>query len=460
MDHAPLIARQREYFLSGATRSREFRGEMLRKLLDALAASEATLLKALHADLRKSAAEAYAGEIGMVTGEIRHALRHLDAWMKPERRRAPWLAWPARASVRPEPLGVALIIGPWNYPLQLLLSPLVAAIAAGNCATLKPSEHAPHTSSALAAMINEAFPADFLTVIEGGRETAEALLREKFDTIFFTGGTEVGRAVLAAAARHLTPVTLELGGKCPCIVCADVPLETAARRIAWGKFMNAGQTCVAPDHVLVDHRVAAPFLVALKEAIMGFYGPDPQRSPDYGRIINRSHFDRLIRLLDDGDIASGGRHDAADLYIEPTVLTNLPIGSDAMRQEIFGPLLPVLEFTGIDDVLADLSGGPAPLALYLFTRDRAVQTRVLEQTRSGGVCINDTISHILGNDLPFGGLGDSGMGAYRGKAGFDAFSHRRSVMRRALHPDPDFRYPPQTTPLSTLKRVLRLFGAG
>ena len=266
--------------------------------------------------------------------------------------------------------------------------------------------------------------------------------------------------MLAAAARHLTPVTLELGGKCPCIVCADVPLETAARRIAWGKFMNAGQTCVAPDHVLVDHRVAAPFLVALKEAIMGFYGPDPQRSPDYGRIINRSHFDRLFRLLDDGDIASGDRHDAADLYIEPTVLTNLPIGSERMRPEIFGPLLPVLEFTGIDDVLADLSGGPAPLALYLFTRDRAVQTRVLEQTRSGGVCINDTISHILGNDLPFGGLGDSGMGAYRGKAGFDAFSHRRSVMRRALHPDPDFRYPPQTTPLSTLKRVLRLFGAG
>jgi aldehyde dehydrogenase (NAD+) len=460
MDHAATIARQREFFLTGATRSREFRQQNLRALRNALVASETALLDALHADLRKPAAEAYAAEIGMVLGEIRHALCHLDVWMKPERRRAPWLAWPARASLLPEPLGVALIIGPWNYPLQLLLSPLVAAIAAGNCAVLKPSEHAPHTSRVVAEMIAAAFPEDFLTVVEGGRETAEALLGEKFDTIFFTGGTRAGQAVMAAAARHLTPVTLELGGKCPCIVCADAPLETAARRIAWGKFMNAGQTCVAPDHVLVDQRVAAPFLDALKEAILEFYGPDPQRSPDYGRIVNLSHHDRLVRLLGDGKIVTGGGHDAADLYIAPTVLTDLPPDSGAMAEEIFGPILPVLEFTVLDDLLADLRRRPTPLALYLFTRDRCVQQHVIAETRSGGVCINDTVSQILGNDLPFGGLGESGMGAYRGKAGFDAFSHRRAVLRRALRPDPDFRYPPQKTPLSTLKRVLRLFGAG
>ena len=460
MDYAPLIARQRAFFQTGATLPEEFRRAGLHTLLNALVANENGLLAALRADLRKSPHEAYASEIGFVLGEIRHALRHLAAWMKPERRRAPLLAWPARAMVRPEPYGVALILGPWNYPLQLLLSPLVAAIAAGNCAVLKPSESAPRAAEIIVRIIRAAFPEEFIAIVPGDQSTAEALLMEKYDTIFFTGGARAGRAVMTAAERHLTPVTLELGGKCPCIVCADAPLETAARRIAWGKFMNAGQTCVAPDHVFVDRRVAAAFLEALKTTLREFHGGDPQQSPDYGRIIHRGHFDRLTGYLDQGTIAAGGRHDADDLYIEPTILTDVPPDASVMREEIFGPILPVLEFGKIDGVLATLRDQPTPLALYLFTHDRRIRERVLAGARSGGVCINDTVTHILGKDLPFGGLGESGMGAYHGKAGFDCFSHRRTVLERSLRIDPAFRYPPAGTSLAALKRVLRIFGAG
>ena len=458
MEAAVIIARQREFFRSGATLPEEFRRRQLHTLRDALTAREDVLLAALHADLRKSPHEAYAAEIGWVLGEIRHALRHLHAWMKPKRRSAPALAWPARAWVEPQPYGVALILGPWNYPLQLLLAPLVSAIAAGNCAVLKPSEHAPHTAQAVAELIRATFPPDYIALVQGDREVAEALLREKSDTIFFTGGTQAGRAVMAAAARHLTPVTLELGGRSPCIVCADAPIEITARRIVWGKFLNAGQTCVAPDHVWVERSAEPALLEALASAIRGFFGTDPQQSADYGRIIHRGHFERLRALLDAGEIAHGGRHDAADLFIEPTLLTKLPPDAAVLREEIFGPILPLRPFDRLDDVLAELRDEPPPLALYLFTADRAVQQRVLATTRSGGVCINDTISHILSRELPFGGLGESGMGAYHGEAGFDAFSHRRAVLRRSLACDPTFRYPPPGAPLAVLKRLLRWFG--
>lgn len=460
MDFTPLIARQRAFFLSGATRPLEFRRAQLRRLLDALVTHESELLAALHSDLRKSPLDGYASEIGFVTSEIRHALRHLGSWMKPERRRAPLLAWPASGSIHPQPYGVALIIGPWNYPLQLLLSPLVGAIAAGNCAVLKPSECAPHTSAVLDRMLRQAFPVEYIAVVEGEQATAEALLLEKFDTIFFTGSTHTGRAIMTAAARHLTPVTLELGGKSPCIVCGDAPLELTARRIAWGKFMNAGQTCVAPDYVLVDQRVSAAFLAALKQALREFYGDDAQQSSDYGRIINRRHFERLATYLDEGTIACGGRNDATDLYIEPTVLMDVPPDAAVMRGEIFGPILPVLPFNDIRDVLERLRDHAPPLALYLFTNDRTIQEQVLAATCSGGVCINDTITHILGKDLPFGGLGESGMGSYHGKASFDCFSHRRSVLKRSLRIDPAFRYPPSGMSLASLKQILRIFGGG
>jgi aldehyde dehydrogenase (NAD+) len=458
MDHGPLIARQRAYFLSGATATPGFRRDRLRDLQSGLIGREPELLDALRADLRKNPHEAYASEIGFVLGEVRHAIKHLPRWVKPERRRAPFAAWPSRAELRHEAYGVSLIIGPWNYPLQLLLAPLVGAIAAGNTAVLKPSEFAPHTAAVISAMIKERFEEDFIAVVEGARDCAEALLREKFDKIFFTGSTGTGRLVMTAAARHLTPVTLELGGKCPCIVAADAPVELTARRIVWGKFMNAGQTCVAPDHLWVDRRIGASLLDALRREIRRFYGENPQHSPDYGRIINGRHFDRLQALLADGRIIHGGRADAQELYIEPTILTDVPADCAAMREEIFGPILPVMEFDDPGDVLAIQRDLPPPLALYLFTADRGLQERLLSATRSGGVCINDTISHIIGNDLPFGGVGESGMGTYHGRAGFDCFSQPRSVLRRSLRIDPAFRYPPPQASLETLKRVMRYFG--
>jgi len=455
MDFSDIIARQRGFFHNGSTRTLEFRGEQLQKLADLLVTHEADLLAALHADLRKSPQDAYVSEIGFVLGEIRHALRHLASWMKPERRRSPMLAWPARSQIRPEPFGVALIIGPWNYPLQLLLSPLVGSIAAGNCAVLKPSEFAPHTAEVLDRMIRSSYPEEYLTVIRGDKEVSEALLREKFDTLFFTGGTEVGRAVMAAAACHLTPVTLELGGKCPCIVSHDAPVETTARRIIWGKFMNAGQTCVAPDHVWVDRRIAADLIDAMRKTLKDFYGELPKQCKDYGRIINRRHLERLREYLNQGRVICGGEWDAEDLYMAPTILTNVAPGSPVMTEEIFGPVLPVMEFSDIDGVLVSLRERPKPLAVYLFTGDRKLQERVIGGTQSGGVCINDTILQILGNDLPFGGVGESGMGSYHGRASFDCFSHRRSVLHRSLGIDPKFRYPPSEIPLKWLKRLLR-----
>jgi aldehyde dehydrogenase (NAD+) len=453
MDLAQLISRQRAYFHTGATRSLGYRRAQLRKLHDSLVLHEPALLAALHADLRKSPYAAYTTELGLVLSEVRHALRCLPAWMKPQRRRTPLLAWPARGFIQPEPYGVALIMGPWNYPLQLLLSPLIGALAAGNCVVLKPSEFAPNTAAAIAQLIGAVFSEEYVAIVQGERETAEALLRERFDSIFFTGSTGVGRAVMAAAARHLTPVTLELGGKCPCLVCADAPLDITARRIAWGKFMNAGQTCVAPDFALVDRRVLGPLVEALIRAIGQFYGDAPQRSPDYGRIINRRHLDRLTGYLSSGQIAHGGQHDASDLYLAPTILTEVPADALVMQEEIFGPILPVLEFDQLDDALALLRDRPTPLALYLFTRDSATQERVLAAVRSGGVCLNDTSTHIIGKDLPFGGLGDSGLGAYHGRASFDCFTHRRSVLRRSLVFDTKLLYPPPRVSLATVKRA-------
>ena len=455
MDHASLIRRQRAHFQTGASRSLNYRRAQLRKLREAIETREQLLFDALHADLRKSPYHAYATEIGLVHSEIRHALRHLPAWMTPRRVRTPPLVWPARGFVQPEPRGVALIIGPWNYPFQLLFLPLIGALAAGNTAVLKPSEFAPRTAAAIDDLIRATFSAECVAVVQGELEVAEALLHEKFDTIFFTGSTQVGRRVMAAAARHLTPVTLELGGKCPCLVCADAPIEVAARRIAWGKFMNAGQTCVAPDFVLVDRRVGAGLVEAMKRVLREFYGEDPQKSADYGRIVNRKHLNRLAGYLGSARVAHGGQIDPEDLYLAPTILTDVPKDSPVTQEEIFGPLLPVMESDSLDEALALLRDRPTPLALYLFTQNRAVQERVLAATRSGGVCFNDTVSHILGEHLPFGGLGESGLGAYHGKASFDAFTHYRSVLRRSFRFDAKVRYPPPRLSLTGLKRAWR-----
>lgn len=460
MDFADTVQRQRTFFQTGATRSPGFRSAQLRKFSTALERHESSLLAALHADLRKSPSQGYTTELGLVQAEIRHALKQLHRWAAPQRRRTPWFVAPARGWVQPEPFGVALILGPWNYPAQLLLAPLVSAIAAGNCAVLKPSELAPHTAEAIAALVRDAFAPEFISVVNGGADIAEALLAERFDKIFFTGSTRVGRLVMAAAAKQLTPVTLELGGKCPAIVCADAKVELAARRIAWGKFMNAGQTCVAPDFVLVQHGAREAFVAALKKSLREFYGEDASRSADYGRIVNARHFEWLVNYLRDGKIVHGGAHDAKDLFIAPTIMTEVSPDAPVMQAEIFGPILPVLEFDKLDDALALLRGRPAPLAFYIFTGNRATEARVLAETRSGGACVNDVVSHMIGTGLPFGGLGESGAGAYHGRAGFDAFSHPRAVLRRATWLDTPFRYPPPKLSLAGLKRALRLLLGG
>jgi aldehyde dehydrogenase (NAD+) len=458
MEVSAILAKQRKMFDSGATLPMAYRRDALKTLAALLEKHEAECLQALYEDLRKSPYEAYASEIGFVLNEIRYALRNLASWMKPQKRKTPWMAWPARCDVRRQPFGVALIIGPWNYPLQLLLSPLVGAIAAGNCAVLKPSELAPHTSALLVRLLGSAFPEEYIAIVPGEREVAESLLAERFDGIFFTGSSEIGKRVMAAAARHLTPVTLELGGKCPCIVCHDTPLKTAARRIVWGKFMNAGQTCVAPDHLWVDARVFDSFVIELRQTIEDFFGNQPQLSNDYGRIIHRRHFDRLVSYLSEGKVACGGVFDADELYIAPTVITDVPEDALLRKEEIFGPILPVFVFAEIDSVLDHLRKCPKPLALYLFTEDASIQQQVISQSQSGGVCVNDTVMQILGRDLPFGGIGESGMGQYHGRATFECFSHPRVVMKRSTGSDPEHRYPPMKTPFVWLKRLLRYFG--
>ncbi len=462
---APLVPpgtadRLRAHFDTHATRPLSVRLERLGALLDAVGAHERDIWDALHADLRKAPHEAFSTETGFVQSEIRHAMRRLPRWMRPQKRRSPLIAWPARSCVVPEPRGVALIIGPWNYPFQLLLSPAVAALAAGNCVCLKPSELAPNVSAVVRRMIQSVFPPEYISVVEGGRETAEALLRERFDHVFFTGSTGVGRAVMRAAAETLTPVTLELGGKSPVVVCRDANLETAARRILWGKCMNAGQTCVAPDYVLVEEAVREPLLRALAAALEPFAGGRGRNNPHYGRIINRGHFDRVAAYLSQGRIVCGGELDRDDLFIAPTILADVDFQSPVMEEEIFGPVLPVAGFTGLDWVFEFLRRRPKPLALYLFTEDRAVQRRVIAETSSGGVCINDTVSHMINKELPFGGVGDSGMGAYRGRTGFDTFSHHKSVMRRSLRIDPKMRYSPGALPLERLKKIYRFLLGG
>jgi aldehyde dehydrogenase (NAD+) len=449
------LRRAREFYAKRVTRDVAYRKDALRRLEATIATREKDLLDALNADLRKPAQEAYASEIGVVQTDIGHATRNIARWARSRRCRIGLGLAPARGRVNPEPLGVALIIGPWNFPLQLLFSPLVGALAAGNCAILKPSEFAPSVSTVAAEIVRETFEPGHVTLFEGGVDVARSLVGLDVDHIFFTGSITVGRQVMAAAAEHLTPVTLELGGKCPCIVCPDARLPVTARRIAWGKFLNAGQTCVAPDHVIVHRSVKDRFLGELERVIGAFFGSDPRTSADFGRVVNRRHFDRLERFLDQGRIVVGGQTDASELYVAPTVVVDPDPAADIMTDEIFGPILPVLEYDDLDETLVDLASRPAPLALYLFSEDRAIHDRVVSRTASGGVCINDVVNHIVPKALPFGGVGQSGMGQYHGKAGFDCFTHHRSVLRRSTLFDPGYAYPPARVSLKTLKRAYR-----
>jgi aldehyde dehydrogenase (NAD+) len=451
---AEVLRRQRHYFATGATRNLAFRLGQLRALRAAIARHQSAVVEAARQDLGRPEFEGYC-ELAAIN-ELDYVIKHLPRWVKPRRAALPLTQQPGAAWVQPEPLGVVLIIGPWNYPFQTMVSPLMGAIAAGNCALLKPSELAPATSAVLARLVADTFDPDYVAVVEGGVETAQALLAEPFDHILFTGGERVGKLVMAAAAQHLTPVTLELGGKSPCIVDADVDVEVAARRIVWGKFLNAGQTCVAPDYLLVDERIKADLVAALRARLRHCYGDDPAQSPDFSRIVNQRQLDRLLGLLDRGTILAGGQHDRGDRYLAPTLIDGVGWDDPVMQEEIFGPILPILSYQDLGEAIAAVNQQPKPLALYLFSRDRRVQEQVLERTTAGSVCINDVILQYAVWDLPFGGVGRSGLGAYHGQHSFTTFSHLKGVVRKPFWIDIDWRYPPYGDKVKMFRRLIGL----
>jgi aldehyde dehydrogenase (NAD+) len=444
LDATALVGRLRTAFESGRTRSYEWRRDQLLAMRRMLVEREPELFDALAADLGKPGTEAYAADVGFVISELDFTLKRLRRWMRPQRVHAPLVTKPARARIMREPLGVVLVIAPWNYPVHLLLAPMVGALAAGNCVVAKPSEVTANTSALLARLIPEYLDPECVAVVEGAVAETQALLAEPFDHIFYTGNGTVGRIVMTAAAKHLTPVTLELGGKSPVIVDETANLEVAARRVAWGKFLNAGQTCIAPDYVLVAKPVADRFVEHVRRAIFDFYGPEPKDSPDYARIVDDRHWKRLVGLLKSGNVAIGGQSDEATRYLAPTVLRDVGLNAPAMQDEIFGPVLPVLTVDSVDEAIAFVNERDKPLALYLFSGSRDTQQRVLEQTSSGGACVNATMFHVAVPTLPFGGVGPSGQGAYHGRSTFETFSHAKSVLRKSARPDPDLAYPPYT----------------
>ncbi|MFZ7821819.1 MULTISPECIES: aldehyde dehydrogenase [Priestia] len=430
-NYQELTKKQLSFFNSGKTKDVAFRIETLKKLRELVVRHEEDILKAVKADLNKPEMEAKRAEVGLVLSEIDFAVENLAEWAAPKEVETPSTHAGAKSYIYQDPYGLALVIAPWNYPFQLAVSPVVGAIAAGNCVVLKPSELTPHTSSLLAKMFNENFPEEYLTVVEGEVETSTALLKENFDYIFFTGSTMVGKIVAEAAAKHLTPVTLELGGKSPTIVHEDANIEEAAKRIARGKFANAGQTCVAPDYILVQRNVKDELLANLKEVVTNTYGEDVSQNLDFPHVVSEKHFDRLSSFLTNGDIVFGGKTDRSRLFIEPTVLDNISWEDNVMQDEIFGPILPVIVYDEISEVIQAIVKRPKPLALYLFSEDEAVQDHILNSVSFGGGSINDTINHMTSHYLPFGGVGDSGMGAYHGKASFDTFSHAKSILKRS-----------------------------
>jgi aldehyde dehydrogenase (NAD+) len=443
----PLVAGLRKQFDGGLTRPLAWRKSQLRQIQRLLHEGEAPLLSALAADLGKPAIEGWATDLAIVDDEVEALLRRLDRFVRPEKVKVPLKFRPGRAWVVREPLGVALVIAPWNYPVQLLLAPVACAVAAGNAVVAKPSELAPRTSAELARLVPQYLDQRAVAVVEGGVAETTALLTERFDHILYTGNGRVGRIVMEAAARHLTPVTLELGGKSPAIVDERVDVDVAARRIVWGKFLNAGQTCIAPDYVLVHEAVERPLVDAMVASVRRFYGEDPRLSNDFARIVNPAHFDRLTSLLSDlrpDQVVAGGQSSAPERFIAPTIVRGVSAGDRLMQDEIFGPILPVLTYADIGTAIEQVNAGPKPLALYVFTSRPGVADEVIARTSSGGVCINATLMHEGIPELPFGGVGESGMGAYHGQAGLETFSHRRAALSRPTRLDPAVAYPPYT----------------
>ena len=436
-----IAAAQKAYFRSGATLPETFRHTMLRRFDAALVTWEKPLCDALWQDLRKSPEEAFLTEISIVRSEVRNHLRHLRKWMRPEPRPTPLKLLPSKSRILSEPLGQALIVAPWNYPVQLLLNPLVGAISAGCTALLKPSPYTPHVAETIGRMMVEIYDEEYVAVVQGDRDVNTQLFDMRWDLIFLTGSPALGRIAMAAAAKNVTPVILELGGKSPCIVDRGADLAVAARRIAWGKTLNAGQTCVAPDYLLIHRSLQDQFTEQFRAALRALHGDDAQKSPYYVRLVNDRAFERVSGYLPQGKILIGGRTDPADRYIEPTLLTEADPASPVMQEEIFGPVLPMLPFDTVDEAVAFVNDREKPLALYYFGPEKTGR-EVLLHTSSGGACLNDVVMHIANDHLPFGGVGNSGMGRYHGRDSFDAFSHRRAVVEASAHLDPPFRYPP------------------
>ena len=432
----------RAFFRSGGTRSVSWRRRQLKALRRMVKENEDQLTGALHSDLGKSNFEAWVTELYVIINELDHTLRHFEDWMEPEPVHTPVVIQPATSTIHREALGTVLVIGPWNYPVQLGLLPLIPALAAGNTVLLKPSEVAAATSKVLAELVPKYLDPRGVAVIEGGIPETTEILDQQWDHIFFTGSTPVGRIVMQAAAKHLTPVTLELGGKSPVIIDETAKLGVTANRLLWGKIYNAGQTCVAPDYLLVHKSKEEALYAALRKSLSSFFPDGVEASPDYGRIIHQRHVDRLVGMLEGQSVVLGGEHNRDDLFIAPTVLRDVSLDSDVMGDEIFGPLLPVLTYERLDEAIDFINDRPKPLALYVFSQRRANQERVLAETSSGGASINQVMMHLGVPDLPFGGVGASGMGAYHGRAGFEAFSHRRSVFKRGTLMDPPVIYPP------------------
>lgn len=433
---------QKRFFAEGRTLPVSARLDALKRLRAAILSMEGEISAALKADLGKSASESYLCETGMALAELTHMLRHARRYARPRRVPTPLSQFPARSRTQAHPYGAALIMSPWNYPFLLSLDPVIDAVAAGNVCMVKPSAYSPASAEVLKKLLGACFPEEWVCVVPGGREENAFLLDCAFDKIFFTGSMAVGRLVMEKAAAHLTPVTLELGGKSPCIVDETADVAVAAKRIVFGKFLNCGQTCVAPDYVYCAESVREPLIAALKAEIVRQYGARPLENENYGRIVNRKHFDRLLGLISPEKVVHGGGSDPDALRIEPTILDRAAFDDPAMGEEIFGPVLPVLTYGTLDEALRILDARPHPLALYFFSRDRAAQERVMAQARFGGGCVNDTIVHLATSAMPFGGVGASGMGGYHGRAGFEEFSHVKSIVDKPNHPDLPMRYAP------------------
>ena len=448
------IEKQKLYFAEGITKELDFRLEKLKILRKAIIDNEKEILEALKKDLNKAHFESYATEIGFVLEELKYTIKNLPKWTKRKKVKTPITHFSSRSYIYSEPYGITLIMSPWNYPFQLNIAPLIGSIAAGNCAIIKPSEDSLYTSEVIEKIIGENFDKEYITVIKGGKEVNQSLLKEKFDYIFFTGSIQVGKIIMEAASKNLTPVTLELGGKSPCIVDETADIDLAAKRIIWGKFVNAGQSCVAPDYVMVENTMKEELISKMKDYIKEFYGNNPCMSLNYPKIINSKHFNRLINLIEGEEIIIGGDYDDEINKISPTILDNVSWDSPVMQEEIFGPILPILEFEDLNELLAVVNKKPKPLSLYFFSNDKNRQKEIIKNISFGGGCINDSLVHLATPHMPFGGVGDSGMGEYHGKWSFDTFSHKKSILKKSNLFDIPLRYPPFKNNLKLLKKLM------